>query len=140
KRLALMLIDLDKFKPVNDTYGHPVGDALLQAVATIFTRHSRETDVVARLGGDEFAILMVHPESKEAAGVSAQRIVNEIMKPLTIMGHQIKIGTSLGIALYPDNGMNEEELIKKADIALYEAKNSGRNTYRFYQPELNDNA
>lgn len=135
KRLALLLLDLDKFKPVNDTYGHPVGDALLQTVSAIFTKCSRETDVVARLGGDEFAILMVHPESSEAASVNAQRVVDEILKPVNIMGYDIQIGTSIGISLYPDDGENEEDLIQKADLALYEAKEAGRNTFRFYKAE-----
>jgi len=135
KLLALMLLDLDKFKPVNDTYGHPVGDALLQHVASIFTKFSRDTDVVARLGGDEFAIILVHPDDQEAAGLSAQRIVDEILKPTNLMGHEIQIGTSVGISLFPNDAKDEENLIKKADLALYEAKEAGRNTFRFYRPE-----
>ena len=139
-RLALMLLDLDKFKPVNDTYGHQVGDALLKTVAAVFQKHSRETDIVARLGGDEFGVLLVHPDDKGAAGISAQRIIDEIEKPLTIMGHEIRIGTSIGIALFPDDAETEDDLIHKADLALYEAKRMGRNTYRFFEPELEQTA
>ncbi|WP_460020439.1 diguanylate cyclase domain-containing protein [Magnetospira thiophila] len=133
--LALVLLDLDKFKPVNDTFGHPVGDALLQAVACILTKHSRETDVVARLGGDEFAILMVHPQDRDVVAKSAQRIVDAIREPLNVMGHPIQIGTSLGIALYPGDAEDEESLILQADSALYAAKEAGRNTYRFCTPD-----
>ncbi len=137
KRLAMMLLDLDRFKPVNDKYGHPVGDALLQAVASILKQQSRDTDMVARIGGDEFAILVVHPKNRESAGISAQRIIDEIEKPMNIMSCEIQIGISIGIAMCPDDADDEENMIHKADIALYDAKKSGRNTFRFYTPELN---
>ncbi len=136
KLLALMMIDLDRFKPVNDTFGHPVGDALLQNVAAIFKKFSRETDVVVRFGGDEFAILMVHPNGREAVAGIAHRIVDEIGKPMTIMGHEIRVGSSVGISLYPANADDREALIRKADLALYEAKNAGRGDYRFYRPDM----
>jgi len=136
KSLALMMMDLDKFKPVNDTFGHPAGDTLLQAVASIFAKFTRETDIVARLGGDEFAILFVHPENKENAKTSAQRIIDEIKKPITIMGNEILIGTSIGIALYPEDDDDMEGLIKKADLALYKAKESGRGIFTLYSPEM----
>lgn len=137
KSLALMMIDLDNFKPVNDTFGHPAGDALLQAVASIFTKFTRETDVVARLGGDEFAILVVHPEKEESAGINAQRIIDEIKKPITIIGNDIRIGASIGIALYPKDANDQEGLLKKADLALYETKESVRGTFTYYRPEMN---
>jgi len=140
KQLALLALDLDRFKPVNDTYGHPVGDALLQAVATTFTKHSRETDLVARVGGDEFAILLVHPDDREAVRTIAQRIIDEVNKAMTIMGQEIQIGTSIGIAHFPDDADNEEDLMHRADRALYEAKNSGRNTLCFYRPDLDGRA
>ncbi len=136
KRLVLMLLDLDKFKPVNDMYGHPVGDALLQTIASIFTNNVRDIDLVARFGGDEFAILIVHPDDRESARICAQRIIDEIDKPMNIMGHEIHVGTSIGASLYPDDADNEEDLIQKADIALYEAKKSGRNTFRFFRTGL----
>ncbi len=136
KCLALMILDLDEFKSVNDTYGHPVGDASLKAVASIFTEFSRETDVIVRLGGDEFAILIVHPEHEESAGINAQRIIDEIKRPINIMGHKIQIGISIGIALYPKNSEDDEELLKKADLALYEAKEGGRGIFIFYNPEM----
>lgn len=137
KSLALMMVDLDKFKPVNDTFGHPAGDALLQAVASIFTQFSRETDVVARLGGDEFAILVVHPNEEESAGKNAQRIIDEINKPMIIMGNKIQIGASIGIALYPKDADKQEGLLKNADLALYKAKESGRGVFTFYHPSMN---
>ncbi len=130
--MALILIDLDKFKPVNDTFGHPVGDALLQIVSKMISSFCRETDVVARLGGDEFAILMVNPQSTEAVAILAEKIVPALRKPFNIMGNEVQIGTSLGISIYPGDGDTEESLIQNADKALYEAKEAGRNTYRFY--------
>lgn len=136
-KLVLMLLDLDRFKPVNDTYGHQVGDSLLQAVAAIFKRHARETDIVARLGGDEFAIVLVNPDSVENAKKCAERIICEVKKSIILKGYEIKIGTSIGLATFPDDGTEEDELIHKADLALYEAKHLGRNTYRFYSFELN---
>jgi len=137
KTLALMMVDLDKFKPVNDTYGHPAGDALLQAVASIFTKLTRESDVIARIGGDEFAILVVHPENKDNVGATAQRIIDEVKKTITIMGNEIQIGASIGIALYPKDDAEEEALFKKADLALYKSKNQGRGIFTHYHPNFN---
>jgi diguanylate cyclase (GGDEF)-like protein/PAS domain S-box-containing protein len=137
KPLALMMLDLDKFKPVNDTYGHPVGDVVLRAVATTLTKLTRETDVVARFGGDEFAILVVHPEGKVGVVQSAQRIINEIRKPMLVEGHDITIGISIGISLYPEDANTESELIKNSDLALYEVKEQGRGSFLFYQPKMN---
>ena len=136
KSLALMMVDLDKFKPVNDTFGHPAGDALLQAAASIFIKFTRETDLVVRLGGDEFAILVVHPKAEESVGKNAQRIIDEIKKPITIMGDEIQIGASIGIAFYPKDADNQEGLLKKSDLALYEAKESGRGIFTSYRPDM----
>lgn len=135
KKLGVMLLDLDKFKPVNDTYGHQTGDAVLQKVAEILTTCCRNTDVVARLGGDEFAILLVHPESIEYIEQISNRIIESIRQPMSILDNQVIIGTSIGIAVYPNHGVNESQLTDKADIALYNAKNAGRNCYRFYLAE-----
>ncbi len=134
--LALMVLDLDLFKQVNDTFGHLVGDALLKAVADIFTKFSRETDVIARLGGDEFAILVVHPENEDNAGISAQRIINEVKKPMKIMGKSVYVGVSIGIAIYPKDAENLDGLFKKADQALYYAKENGRGDFVFYQSAM----
>jgi diguanylate cyclase (GGDEF)-like protein/PAS domain S-box-containing protein len=136
KVVALMSLDLDKFKPVNDTYGHLVGDAVLMHVASIFNMHSRDTDTVARIGGDEFEILVVHPESKAGVGQSAQRIIDEFKKTMQIEGHSINIGVSIGIALYPEDANAEDELMKKSDLALYEVKKRGSGSFLFYQPEM----
>jgi diguanylate cyclase (GGDEF)-like protein len=135
--LALMFIDLDRFKSVNDTHGHAVGDAVLLSVASILTKSSRVTDIVARLGGDEFAILVVHPDGEVGVRQIAQRIIDEIKKTTQIEGHNINIGVSIGIALYPDDATTENELMKNSDLALYEVKEQGRGSFLFYQPKLN---
>lgn len=137
KSLALMMIDLDKFKAVNDTFGHPIGDELLIAVAKVFTDNARETDVIARLGGDEFAILVVHPDKKESVGIYAQRIINELTKVFIIEGNEVNIGSSIGISVCPEDASEQEGLLKKADIALYKSKNNGGNMFTYYQEDMN---
>lgn len=134
--LVLMLLDLDDFKSVNDTYGHQAGDTVLQTVAEIFVKNCRETDVVARLGGDEFAILMVHPESLNDNKIVAKRIIDDIRQPMAIMGHEVRVGVSIGMSFYPEHSAGREELIRKADLALYESKHAGRNTYNVYEPTM----
>jgi len=133
KVLALMMLDLDKFKPVNDTYGHQAGDVLLQIVAGILKKHTRETDIVARLGGDEFAILLVNPQDGANAGIRAQNIIDEIKKPVNVLGHDVQIGVSIGIAVYPADGDGVKTLLEHADLALYKTKEMGRGTYTFYR-------
>jgi diguanylate cyclase (GGDEF)-like protein len=135
KKLALLMIDLDNFKPVNDTYGHQIGDRLLQKVAGIFKKVSRDTDIAARIGGDEFAIILVYPDNKKMIKLIAKRIVDEINKPIIISEHNINIGVSVGIAIFPDDEEDKEKIIYKADLALYEAKKNGRNTFKFYEPK-----
>ncbi len=141
-QLALLLLDLDKFKYVNDTFGHIVGDELLVKVAEIFKSTCRKTDLVARLGGDEFAIILVHPDNTHKTEICANRIIQKISQPLIIKENTIRIGVSIGISMYPENTdvndiVNEEDsLIHKADVALYNAKNAGRNRLCFYSPEL----
>jgi len=126
---AVLCLDLDKFKPVNDTLGHPVGDKLLQAVAERLGACVRETDTVARLGGDEFAIVQIGFAGPEDAGKLAERIVEAIGRPFDIDGHRVTIGTSIGIAVAPHDGHDWETLLKNADIALYRAKSGGRGVY-----------
>lgn len=133
KSLALMMIDLDKFKAVNDTFGHPIGDELLQSVAAVFNDNARETDVIARLGGDEFAILVVHPDKKENVGNYAQRIINALAQTFTIKGKEINIGSSIGISISPPDACEQEAMLKKADIALYKSKSNGGSIYTYYQ-------
>jgi len=129
---ALILLDLDKFKPVNDTYGHPIGDELLKKVAKTLLTCCREVDKVARLGGDEFAIILYGIKSPEDAVIPAQKIIDQLSVPLLIEGHRIQIGASMGISVYPTDSQDIEELQRMADEALYLSKEEGRNTYRFY--------
>jgi diguanylate cyclase (GGDEF)-like protein/PAS domain S-box-containing protein len=125
---ALMLLDLDKFKPVNDLYGHPVGDLLLQHVAQVLIASCRETDTVARLGGDEFAVILPSSSLPLDTEALSQRIIKKISKPVTIEGHTIQIGISIGISTFPDHSDDIETLQVQADEALYQAKKNGRNT------------
>ena len=134
--IGLMMLDLDKFKPVNDTYGHPVGDALLNWVSETLQDMSRNTDTVARLGGDEFAIIVVDPENQDVLGLLAERIVTALSATTNIMGHDLQIGTSIGIADFPDHGETIDDIMGKADKALYAAKKAGRNTFRFFDPDM----
>ena len=130
---ALHWIDLDRFKEVNDTLGHPVGDALLKSVARRLREVLRGPDIVARLGGDEFAIIQRGAATEEKAAHLASRIIRTIGQPHYILGHTVEVGASVGIALAPKDGTEAEEISKKADIALYEAKASGRGAYRMFR-------
>jgi diguanylate cyclase (GGDEF)-like protein len=128
---ALLLLDLDRFKPINDTLGHPVGDEVLKETARRLQRCVRETDTVARLGGDEFAILQAQAMTEDEVGRVAQRILDAIAEPLDINGGRIVIGTTIGVAFAPRDAVDQEQLIAKADHALYEGKKSGRHCYCF---------
>ena len=130
QNMVLMLVDLDKFKPVNDTYGHPVGDALLQHVADTMRHCFREVDIVARLGGDEFAVILNGIENTELVVVPAQRLIDMVAEPVVIEGHTITIGCSIGLSSYPSCSTDIDELFRQADAALYRAKESGRNNYQ----------
>jgi len=133
---ALHYLDLDQFKTVNDTLGHPIGDRLLQEVAERLRRGARETDTVARLGGDEFAIVQTAIDSPLDATGLAGRLIDLIEAPFEIDGHQIVIGTSIGIALAPQDGVDVDQLLKCADLALYRAKMDGRGVYRLFQADM----
>lgn len=137
ERFAFLLLDLDYFKAVNDTLGHPIGDGLLQAVAERLRRSIREMDTIARMGGDEFALLMANVGEAEEVEGFAQRLIEVIGEPYDIEGHHIVVGTSIGIAFAPDDGETADELIKNADLALYRAKEAGRGTYSFSESTLN---
>lgn len=131
QRLAVLFLDLDGFKLVNDTCGHDVGDALLVHVARMLQASVRQTDVVARLGGDEFVVLLhdVGPQATVAA--LADKIVSSVAQPCEVMGSRVQVGTSIGIAIYPDHARSREGLLKAADQAMYVAKTHGKGGYRF---------
>jgi diguanylate cyclase (GGDEF)-like protein len=131
---ALHWIDLDHFKEVNDTFGHPVGDALLKSVAKRLRGALRDSDIVARLGGDEFAILQAGAGQAQATKL-AKRLMRALAESHIVLGHRVISGASIGIALAPKDGSNPEELMKNADLALYSAKSSGRCTYAYFRPE-----
>ena len=133
---AVLCLDLDRFKQVNDTRGHDMGDQLLQAVAERLRASVREGDAVARFGGDEFAILQTDVEQPEAAAALAERLVAHVAEPYAIDGIQVSIGVSVGIALYPADGLTADHLLKSADIALYKAKEDGRGTSCFFEPAM----
>lgn len=137
---ALLYLDLDQFKRVNDTLGHEVGDILLQEVSTRLTACVRKEDTVARLGGDEFTVLLFDIRSPSDASLVADKILKALRQPLTISGHQLVITTSIGITIVPQDGTDPNSLMKNADLAMYRAKEHGRNTYHFYSEEMNTNA
>ena len=134
--LAVLCLDLDHFKSVNDTLGHPIGDELLKLVADRLRGCTREPDTIARLGGDEFAIIMTKMQKENDPATLARRIRESIIKPYQIEGHQIITDISIGISLSPDDGTEPDELLKNADMALYGAKADGRGTYRFFELEM----
>lgn len=134
--LALMMLDLDRFKAVNDSLGHQVGDRLLALVADRLRTCVRETDTVTRLGGDEFAILITNLSDATGAATVAESIVKSINQPFELDGERILTSASVGITNFPDDGGDVEVLIRNADRALYRAKAKGRNTYQFYVPEM----
>jgi diguanylate cyclase (GGDEF)-like protein len=138
EKFALLCLDLDHFKNVNDTLGHPLGDQLLQQVSERLRRCVREKDTVARLGGDEFAILQRDLAKAVEAGSLSERVVEAIGRPFELDGHQVVIGVSIGIALAPTDATNEVELLKSADIALFRSKADGRGTYRFFEREMDE--
>ena len=136
--VALMFIDLDKFKPVNDTLGHDIGDLLLKEVAKRLQNCVRESDTISRIGGDEFMALLPAIEEKLDVMPVAGKILYAISQPFELAGHSIDISSSIGVAVYPEHGDAEQQLIKNADIAMYYAKYDGRNNVKFYQPEMLD--
>lgn len=136
KKVAVMILDLDKFKPVNDLHGHATGDKLLKVVAERLMKCAREVDTVARLGGDEFAIVFTNIEDDANIITIADRIINSIQEPIEIEGNIIQIGTSIGISFFPEDSDKPTELIRMADVALYQAKEDGRRVFRLYDPQM----
>jgi diguanylate cyclase (GGDEF)-like protein len=137
ERLALLYLDLDYLKQVNDTLGHPAGDKLLNGVADRLRSCVRDIDVVARLGGDEFAIIQKLLDKPSDAATLAMRVRDAIVEPFDLDGHSVTVDISIGISIAPNDATELNGLMKSADIALYEAKNTGRGTYCFYEPEMN---
>ncbi len=140
QRAALLYLDLDQFKRVNDTLGHEAGDELLREVAERLLRCVRKEDTVGRPGGDEFTILLYDVRSPADAGQVAEKILHALRQPVSISGHQLVVTTSIGIAVIPDDGMDPNILLKNADLAMYRAKEQGRNNFQFYSEDLNTNA
>jgi diguanylate cyclase (GGDEF)-like protein/PAS domain S-box-containing protein len=137
--VAVLFIDLDRFKAVNDSLGHPVGDQLLRAAAQRLGVCVRQGDLVARLGGDEFAIVQVRADATAARSL-ADRLVRAISQPFEIDEHRVQVGASVGVVLSPDDGNDPDDLLKKADLALYAAKAAGRGVHRFFDPDLVEQA
>ncbi len=135
-QLAIMFMDLDQFKHINDSLGHAVGDQLLQSIAQRLVTCVRQSDTVSRQGGDEFVLLLPNIERAEDAAIFAQKILAALAPPHRIGGHDLHIGVSIGISIYPDNGRDAETLIKRADTAMYYAKESGRNNFKFFEESM----
>jgi len=136
--LSVMFLDLDRFKVINDTLGHMVGDKLLQAVAMRLRHCLREGDTLARIGGDEFTLLLPEVNSKNDAEVIASKIIKSLKMPFKIDSHELFVSTSIGISQYPEDGQTMESLIKHADIAMYSVKGKGKNGYEFYHLDMLD--
>ncbi|MBV4504456.1 EAL domain-containing protein [Pseudomonas sp. BW13M1] len=136
---ALMFIDLDGFKPVNDAFGHHVGDLLLKAVAARLRGHLHSQDTLARIGGDEFVLLVELDEPDDAMNVAVKQ-VNLMARPFRVAEHDLQLSASLGIVLYPGNGLDQHELLRNADAAMYHAKSAGKNGYSFFDASMNSNA
>ncbi len=135
-RVALMFLDLDNFKEVNDSLGHAVGDELLQSAARRLQSCLRGSDTVSRQGGDEFLVLLTEVTSVRDSGVIADKLKQAMAEPHRLGSHQIYLTLSIGISLYPDDGQDAESLVSRADTAMYFAKRSGRNTYRRFTPDM----
>lgn len=140
EQLSMIYLDIDHFKDVNDTLGHGAGDELIKAVASTLCASVRETDTVCRLGGDEFAILLPDVGSKEMAGRLAEKVFSSVSRVYQIADKQLSIQVSMGVAMFPQDGEDADELLKHADTAMYQAKQQGRNSYRFFDPVLEDQA
>lgn len=138
-KLALMFLDLDRFKPINDCYGHAAGDALLQQAAQRMSACLRESDTVGRMGGDEFVLLLPAVDHAAAACQVAEKIRNVLNQPFVVDGQTLSISATIGVALYPDQGSDALELARHADAAMYQAKENGRNQVLLYQSGRPDN-
>jgi diguanylate cyclase (GGDEF)-like protein/PAS domain S-box-containing protein len=134
--VVVLSVDLDRFKDVNDDFGHAIGDALLRAVAERLQSCVRRTDTVARVGGDEFVVLQISKQPHADGARLSERLIREVCAPYHIDGHEIRIGASIGIAISPQDGTDPDKLLKSADVALYHSKSGGRGIYHFYRDEM----
>src|SRR6185312_9011187 len=137
RRLAVLFIDLDRFKNINDTLGHDAGDRLLVEVARRLFRCVRESDVVSRWGGDEFVALLEEFGSPNDVVTVARRILDSLARPLLIGSQELVVTASVGISTFPDDGEDSAALLKAADIAMYRAKENGKNNFQYYAPQMN---
>lgn len=140
KKLAVMYLDLDRFKLVNDTLGHDIGDKLLKEIAIRLEKCVQASDTVARIGGDEFVILLSRITNEQRAVETANKILQTIREPLIIDGHELYLSISIGVTIYPDDGEDEKALMTNADVAMYRAKQKGKNNLQLYTPALNEKA
>ncbi len=138
--LAVMFLDLDRFKVINDTLGHETGDLLLKAVTERLTECLRQSDTVSRMGGDEFLFILPEIGGIDQARIVAKKVLDLLLTPIMVGSHELFISASIGISLYPFDGEDIETLVKNADTAMYVAKNNGRNSYQFYDPDMNAKA
>jgi diguanylate cyclase (GGDEF)-like protein/PAS domain S-box-containing protein len=137
-QIAILFLDLDGFKHINDSLGHPIGDKLLQSVSRRLVDCVRDMDTVSRQGGDEFVVLLSEVEHcPEDAALAGRRILESVAEPHSIDQHELRITTSIGVSVYPEDGLDAETLIKNADIAMYQAKENGRHGYQFFTPDMN---
>jgi len=137
RQVAVLFLDIDGFKHINDSLGHPFGDKLLKSIASRIVSCVRASDTVSRQGGDEFVVLLTEAEQAEGVSATATRILQSVSETHSISKHDLHVTTSIGVSMYPGDGLNAETLIKNADTAMYQAKENGRHSYRFFKPAMN---
>jgi diguanylate cyclase (GGDEF)-like protein/PAS domain S-box-containing protein len=137
KKVAVLFLDLDGFKHINDSLGHPIGDKLLQSVAKRLVDCGRSSDTVSRQGGDAFVVLLSEVEQSDDAAITARRMLQAVAEPHSIGQHDLHVTTSIGVSIFPDDGLDAETLIKNADTAMYQAKENGHQSYQFFKPAMN---
>ena len=133
----MLFLDVDRFKNINDTLGHPIGDELLRQFSNRLVDCLRVRDTVGRFGGDEFAAILMLPEGPQSALTVVDKIRDSLRRPFDLAGHEMTVTASIGITVYPEDGLDADTLIKYADTAMYRAKEAGRDAYRFFTAEMN---